>query len=80
MTSTIRRSSHDILAKINKALININTLEALCKIKTALEIFRNWIESNKEDDHSNNFSFYLDNEKLKYGCSDGFIVPTLAHN
>mmetsp|Transcript_39970 Transcript_39970/g.64085 ORF Transcript_39970/g.64085 Transcript_39970/m.64085 type:complete len:919 (-) Transcript_39970:1078-3834(-) len=65
MTSTIRRSSHDILAKINKALININTLEALCKIKTALEIFRNWIESNKEDDHSNNFSFYLDNEKLK---------------
>jgi len=61
-----RRSSHDILANINQLLVNINTVEALCKNQTAVETFTRWLADRKADvGNLNHFMFYQDNEKLK---------------
>mmetsp|Transcript_17022 Transcript_17022/g.23813 ORF Transcript_17022/g.23813 Transcript_17022/m.23813 type:complete len:758 (+) Transcript_17022:55-2328(+) len=59
-----RRSSHDILANINQMLVDIHTLEALCKNQTAVDTFTEWLADTKEG-MMENFRFYLDNERLK---------------
>ncbi|GAB5365232.1 hypothetical protein AAMO2058_001039600 [Amorphochlora amoebiformis] len=75
-----RRSSHDILANINQMLVNINTLEALCKNQTAMETFIKWVEDEKSN-VMRHFKFYQENEKLKGmsstfndGCSPDSLV------
>jgi len=80
--SLARRSSHDILANINQLLVNINTVEALCKNQTAVETFTRWLADRKADvGNLNHFMFYQDNEKLKSmsgTLTDGLTTDSLV--
>mmetsp|Transcript_30710 Transcript_30710/g.42943 ORF Transcript_30710/g.42943 Transcript_30710/m.42943 type:complete len:828 (+) Transcript_30710:227-2710(+) len=62
-----RRSSHDILANINQMLVDINTLEALCKNQAAMETFVEWLADSRIGGFQTleAFDFYRDNERLK---------------
>mmetsp|Transcript_7988 Transcript_7988/g.12073 ORF Transcript_7988/g.12073 Transcript_7988/m.12073 type:complete len:765 (-) Transcript_7988:73-2367(-) len=75
-----RKSSYDILENINQLLVNIDTMDALCKNQAAMETFRNWLMDEKNGG-LNNFDFYQDNEKLKSissAFSDGHNPDTLV--